>query len=378
MAKTAPKSNLTLTNIDPGEWRDRSQKWSREAEKSKRARPSKRRNTTPLILTGHGVSLRIERNTLAVKNGLTHYPQEQEIIRFFPGELSLPPRIIFLDCSGSISFSVMNWLQEQNIDLVHLNWQGEIVTTTSKAGYSADIEKIIWQRETYSEHERRMAFSIKLIAQKFERSIDTLHRLNYRNSAWQRAIDFLEVSRNALYHDPPSTARELLMIEANCAVAYFRAWNGVTLAWKGKNRKFIPDHWNAFDQRSSDNSLTGNRHADHPINAMLNYSYRVAESELLIQAISEGYDPTIGILHELKANRNSFLHDLVELERAEIDFQIFNFVRSNVFAPDDFIITKSGAVRLNPQLARYLANMIVAMPRQSISDKLSLNFEPDF
>jgi CRISPR-associated protein Cas1 len=375
MLRTAPKTNFTLADANPGEWKDRSDKWAREIEKSQRKRPVKRRNKIPLILAGHGVSLRIERNTLVVKNGLTHYPQEQEIVRFFPGELDLPPRIIFLDCSGSISFSVVNWLQEQDIDLVHLNWQGEIVMTTSKTGYSADFEKVIWQRETFCEHERRMAFSIGLIARKFEQSLDTLHRLNYRNDAWKRAVDFLEASGQALFDDPPRTIRDLLMIEANCAVAYFRAWNGVTLAWKGKSRKFIPDHWNAFDQRSSDNNLTGNRRADHPINAMLNYAYRVAESELLIQAISEGFDPTIGILHELKANRKSFLHDAIELERAEIDFQIFNFVRSNVLAPDDFVITQSGAVRLNPQLARYLAKLIIAMPRVSISEKLGLEFD---
>lgn len=376
MSKTAPKTNLALADANPGEWKARSEKWAWETEKSQRKRPAKRRSKTPLILTGNGVSLRIERNTLVVKNGLTQYPQEQEIIRFFPGELDIPPRIIFLDCSGSISFSVINWLQEQDIDLVHLNWQGEIVTTTSKTGCSADIERVIWQRETYCEHERRMAFSIGLIAQKFERSLDTLHRLNYRNDAWERAVDFLEASGQALFGDPPKTTRDLLMIEANCAVAYFRAWNGVTLAWKGKSRKFIPDHWNAFDQRSSDNNLTGNRRADHPINAMLNYAYRVAESELLIQAISEGFDPTIGILHELKTNRNSFLHDVIELERAEIDFQIFSFVRSHVFAPDDFVITQSGAVRLNPQLARYLANLIISMPRKSISERLGLHFDP--
>jgi CRISPR-associated protein Cas1 len=107
---------------------------------------------------------------------------------------------------------------------------------------------------------------------------------------------------------------------------------------------------------------------------MLNYAYRVAESELLIQAISEGFEPTLGIMHEVKANRNSFLHDLIELERADIDFQIFNFVRSNIFAADDFVITPEGVVRLNPQLARYIATMVCGMRRQPIEDSLDLDF----
>jgi CRISPR-associated protein Cas1 len=107
---------------------------------------------------------------------------------------------------------------------------------------------------------------------------------------------------------------------------------------------------------------------------MLNYAYRVAESELLIQAVSGGFEPTLGIMHEIKPNRNSFLHDLIELERADIDFQIFSFVRSNVFAADDFVITPDGVVRLNPQLARYVATMVCGMQRRPIKDRLGLDF----
>lgn len=374
MAKSAPKNNLDLVGVDLGEWQCRSDEWLKYAEKSRKFRYSKKHREQPLILTGHRVSLRIERNTLVIKNGFTHYPQEPEIIRFFPGELSLPPRIIFLDCSGSISFGVLAWLQAQGVDLVHLNWQGEIIATTSRAGYSANLEKILWQREIRQDHEKRMQFCIELMARKFQHSVATLQKMNFRNDTWQRAVDFLELSGEALVRDPPKTIQQLLTMEAHCALAYFRAWNGVTLAWKGRSRKFIPDHWGGFDQRSSVNNLTGNSRANHPINAMLNYAYRVAESELLIQAISEGFEPTLGIMHEVKTNRNSFLHDLIELERADIDFQIFSFVRSNVFAADDFIITPEGVVRLNPQLARYVATMVCGMRRRPIEDSFGLNF----
>jgi CRISPR-associated protein Cas1 len=44
--------------------------------------------------------------------------------------------------------------------------------------------------------------------------------------------------------------------------------------------------------------------------ALLNYAYAALESEIRIEAISDGYDPTIGIMHEgSKAatdRRNSF------------------------------------------------------------------------
>jgi CRISPR-associated endonuclease Cas1 len=377
MAKRALKNNLGLIDADRGEWQSRSEKWHQHTKKRRTFQYSKMRREQPLILTGHGVSLRVERNTLVIKNGFTHHPQEPEIIRFFPGELTLPPRIIFLDCSGSISFHVLAWLNAQGVDLVHLNWQGEIIATTSKAGYSANLEKMLWQREIRQDHEKRMQFCIELMTRKFGYSIATLQRMNFQHDAWQRAVEFLEISTEALFLDPPETIQQLLMIEAHCALAYFRAWSGVTLAWKGSNRKFIPDHWGGFDQRSSVNNLTGNSRANHPINAMLNYAYRVAESALLIQAISEGFEPTLGIMHEVKPNRNSFLHDLIELERADIDFQIFSFVRSNVFAADDFVITPEGVVRLNPQLARYIATVVCGIKRQSIEESLGLDFAID-
>jgi CRISP-associated protein Cas1 len=43
--------------------------------------------------------------------------------------------------------------------------------------------------------------------------------------------------------------------------------------------------------------LAGNRNASHPVNAILTYAYAALESENRINAISEGYDPTIGIMH---------------------------------------------------------------------------------
>jgi CRISP-associated protein Cas1 len=52
---------------------------------------------------------------------------------------------------------------------------------------------------------------------------------------------------------------------------------------------------------------TGNRNAAHPFNAILNYGYATLESEIRISAISEGYDPTIGIMHEGRDGcRNSY------------------------------------------------------------------------
>ena len=95
-----------------------------------------------------------------------------------------------------------------------------------------------------------------------------------------------------------------------------------------------------------------NRNASHPVNAILNYAYTVLQSEIQINAISEGYDPTIGIMHEGSDSSSAFVFDLMEPHRPLVDRRILEFVTERVFHPADFIIRSDGVCRLNPEMAR--------------------------
>jgi CRISPR-associated protein Cas1 len=113
--------------VDPGAWAERSAYWLKKS--TPKARQFKKRAGVrqPLILSGHGVRLRVNRGTLWVQNGFTHYPQQQETWRFFPGEWRLPSRIVVLDVDGSLSFDALSWLSTHDIPLVQINWRGEVV-----------------------------------------------------------------------------------------------------------------------------------------------------------------------------------------------------------------------------------------------------------
>ena len=158
----------------------------------------------------------------------------------------------------------------------------------------------------------------------------------------------------------PNSISDLRALEANCAAAYFRAWQGIPIKWRGTSRRPIPDNWTSIIQRSSPFHLAGNRNAGHPVNAILNYAYAVLESEIRIKAISEGYDPTIGIMHEGSDGSSKFVFDLMEPERPKVDRSILDFVKSTVFDPADFTIRSDGVVRINPQLARMVAAIVAA------------------
>ena len=159
---------------DDHEWADRSRHWSNSGKASKDKRLRRQPSRRPLVLAGQGVSLRIEAGTLLIRNGFTHYPQKQETYRYFKSDADLPPRIIMLDGSGSISFDVLTWLNEQKVPLVKIDWTGKAITVISGDSFAANRERVAWQTETRSDRRKRMEFCNALIARKIEGCIRTL------------------------------------------------------------------------------------------------------------------------------------------------------------------------------------------------------------
>src|SRR5271156_6379097 len=208
-------------------WATRSSMWRARAEKAS-ARRTKRAKAAPaLTLAGHGVSLRIEGGALTIQNGFTHYPQHREIFRYFRGDLSLPERIILLDGSGSVSFDVLSWLAEQKVSLVRIDWKGDIVCVAGASGYSANPFRVKWQLETHENPEERNEYCRSIISKKIEASILTLEKSIRRSEKSERAISVAYAVLTRLDAGEPSSIVELRALEANCAAAYFRSWQGM-------------------------------------------------------------------------------------------------------------------------------------------------------
>jgi CRISP-associated protein Cas1 len=346
---------------DDKEWRQRSLHWlqisASRRPKDKRIRRQPRRD--PLILAGHGVSLRVEAGTLLVRNGFTHYPQKQETYRFFKADADLPPRIIMLDGSGSITFDVLTWLNQQKVALVKVDWTGNAVTVASGESFAANRDRVAWQAETRSDRRKRMEFCNALIARKIEGCIQTLEESLRRSHAWDRAMKRAKDDLARLANDPPETVNELRLLEARSAVAYFRAWYSTSLLWRASARHPIPDEWRTVGPRFTRVYAAGSRNASHPVNAILNYAYAVLQSQVQIRLVAEGYDPMLGIMHSDRDDAPAFVFDMMEPERPKVDRAMLGFLKSVALHPADFTIREDGVVRLNPELARWVARMAV-------------------
>jgi len=297
-----------------------------------------------------------EAGILVVRNGFTHYPQKQETYRFFKGDPDLPRQIIMLDGSGSITFDVLTWLNQQKVPLVKVDWTGDVVTVASGENFAANRERVTWQTATRSDKRKRMEFCTALIARKIEGCVTTLETSLRHSFAWDRAMKRARDDLTRLANNPPQTVEELRLLEARSAVAYFKTWYATSLLWRASARHPIPDEWRTVGPRYS-RVYAGSRNASHPVNAILNYAYGVLQSQVQIRLVSEGYDPMLGIMHADRDNAPAFVFDMMEPERPKVDRAVLAFLRSEALHPADFTIREDRVVRLNPELAKKVVGL---------------------
>jgi CRISP-associated protein Cas1 len=348
------------TEADEETWAARSAHWLHAYDVSIPIRKRRERRKAPLILTGHGLSIRVDKSTILIRDGNTHYPSEERVWRYFKGDRDLPPRIVVVDGSGEISFDAIAWLAEQNVSLIWLKWDGETCGVMSATGYAADTDLVCWQRETANDPRAQLAFAKRLISDKLDASIQTLIECFPETETRHRATAAIRQTRNELRKAAPDSISDILGIEGKAAAAYFAAWDGLELKWKGLKRQPIPNEWKRYSSRSSlaNGTKPRNRNASHPVNAMLNYGYAVLLRHMQIEAVAEGYDPTIGIMHKPKKDSPAYALDLMEPLRPVVDRAILTFVQSEAFSGKDFTIQGNGVCRLNPELARRVVQVV--------------------
>jgi len=349
--------NMATNNQD--KWAERGEYWQRKLNPVPQYKARKRRILhKPLILSGHGIRLNVDRGTLLIKCGFTHYPQEREEHRFFPRDRQLPSRIVILDGDGSITFDALEWLSAQGVALVQINWQGELVSIGG-ADYAANPDLVKRQLEIRDSGEG-FEFSKWLILKKIENCHETIKRISDNSPEVELILQKIEAQIATLKKNLPENLSALLAVEGIAAAAYFRYWYTLSLKWKGIGRKPVPQEWLRIGTRIGCNN--SNQFALHPVNAILNYVYAVLENQVRGQILAMGIDPTISYMHSSGNNRPALVFDLMEPARPVMDQKILEFVIKHTFSPDDFILNKNGICRLHPQFARVIVKLVQDMP----------------
>ena len=356
---TTQLAHIASDNDSHDAWAERGDYWFQKLNPVPQYKAKRRHSVhKPLILSGHGVRLKVDRGTLLIQSGFTHYPQKREEHRFFPQDRQLPSRIVVLDGDGAITFDALEWLSTQNVPLVQINWRGEVVSIGGNMGYAADAELAQTQREIRNSS-KGFEFSKALILEKIENSRMVIEKVSKNSPEIESVLKQLDVQAAVLKKNPPVNITALLAIEGIAAGYYFRHLQTIPLKWKGTGRKPIPEDWLQIRPRIA--SGGHNQFARHPINAILNYVYGVLENQVRTQLLMAGVDPTIGYIHALGENRHSLVFDFMEPLRPIMDCRIIEFIQRHVFLPDDFILNKNGICRLQPQFARYIVKLVQDM-----------------
>lgn len=122
----------------------------------------------------------------------------------------------------------------------------------------------------------------------------------------------------------------------------------------------MPPAWLAYEKRTSPLSA-GHllRGAIDPLNAMMNYCYRLLEVEAVLACHAMGLDPGLGLLHRDKKGRDSLALDLVEPVRPQVDAHLLDLTRRTTFTRRDFSETREGHVVIHAPLAE---DLVRSMP----------------
>jgi len=123
----------------------------------------------PLLLSGFGINIEVNRSHLTIK-------QKDNIIEFEPHRI--PYDSIIIDGHyGSISFEAMRWLSKHDVSIALLNWNGNLLSLTlSQETLNAQLK--IKQYEKYLNLDLRLYTAGQIVKQKVKSSLGLLKSLS--------------------------------------------------------------------------------------------------------------------------------------------------------------------------------------------------------
>ena len=174
------------------------------------------------------------------------------------------------------------------------------------------------------------------------------------NLARLRVADLSSFDAMRAALDRADSIDDVRLCEAKAAAIYWNAWSNVPIRLRGRDLAKVPARWARYDARSS--ALTGApRAATNPVNALLNFTYSLLETESRLALLGAGLDPTLGVLHADQRNRDSFALDAMEPIRPAVDAFVLDLLEERVLTARDFAELPNGVCRVRAPLTHELA-----------------------
>jgi CRISPR-associated protein Cas1 len=294
--------------------------------------------STILVLAGFGCSLKVEHGLLvAFDTGTTR--------RIEPANHRISA-IVFGPFGGLISTRAIEWCADRGIAITSLDYHGRMVSVTA----TFTPNNIGLRRAQVRADPVAVGRAVLL-----QKLASTRRAGRQSELVYGRVVPEISTAR---------TIDELLQWEAQAGVDYWQRWQ-FPLRYHPRG---WPASWCEFTVRGG--RLGGSpQHATHPVNAMLNYAYSIVAGMCVRSLHAAGFDPALGFLHSDTDGRWSLAYDLLELLRADIDAAILTWIASHRWRRADFPVTRTGIVRLHPNLARVVIQRTAAAVTLGTVDK---------
>ena len=312
-----------------------------------------------IVVLGPDAALRVRNGALDVEHG----PAAERIRLKVDIDDDMPCAILFDGRGEFMTGEAVRWCARRGIGLILPDGPGRMATIVHTALEAADGETL---RDVGPAIIRAQCAADPVsIAREIVRA---------KIAADAKAIGPRPTDRGfdvARYEAKLAAARsvaEIMVIEAKAAATYWRSHRDLGLVERKAGN--LPRTWLRFANRGKGAEFLGNKHASHPISAMINYCVVVEAGRLARALAGEGMALQIGFLHGDKHGRNSLVWDCIEPLRAKINARVFAFIAEHEFGRSDFPASGINVHRLaRPIIAELLQQCL--LPEQDILDAVA-------
>lgn len=299
------------------------------------------------VVDGWGCRLRVERGHLEVSDGFG----ESRRVRTYARATHGLSRLVIVAATGSVSLDAVRWCDELQVPLVILADDGRLVmSSVPKATRDA---RLLRAQARAADTAIGVGLARTLLAAKLAGQARNLRELLHDAAAAEH-VAALADAMNA-----ETRTERLRALEAEAAATYWQAWAGQAESvprFASRDRSRVPAHWLTFDtRRSLLGSANGNKKAERPVNAILNYLFALVEVEATMACRRLGLLPELAVVHADTINRASLALDLIEPVRPEVEAFVLEMVAARSFRKRDFTEDRAGHVRLLAPLTHELA-----------------------
>ena len=138
----------------------------------------------PLLITGFGTSINVDKRKLIITNRL-----KGTRLEFYPHKIN-HDGIIIDGHTGNITFEAMRWLSKHNINVTLLNWNGQLLANVMPEQPKSGKLRIK-QYQKYLDSTDRFEIALKIVQAKVEHSTNLLEEL----SKFYESVDFVKIRK---------------------------------------------------------------------------------------------------------------------------------------------------------------------------------------